>query len=179
MSFDGDYTRERAENEIDVLRAAEEKAERAIKEAADEGVLYYLIRDQTIDIDHDGNQGIGSLRREILETDHVPEDLKREVINRDDDTPTNILVPDDVHRNARIALRVGKPVVLYGPTGTGKTTFAKQLALESSVGYSLNTAPLLDSQGYRRRHRTGGFPNRTQPPVPHRTRMCLRSSTAR
>jgi 5-methylcytosine-specific restriction protein B len=30
--------------------------------------------------------------------------------------------------------------VLYGPTGTGKTTFAKQLALETSVGYNLETA---------------------------------------
>nr|WP_233710728.1 AAA family ATPase [Natronococcus pandeyae] len=29
---------------------------------------------------------------------------------------------------------------MYGPTGTGKTTFAKQLALEHSIGYSLNTA---------------------------------------
>ena len=51
-----------------------------------------------------------------------------------------ILVPDDVRRNAQAALKTGKPVVLYGPTGTGKTTFARRLALEHCFGYSVHTA---------------------------------------
>ncbi|RDZ34471.1 ATPase, partial [Haloferax sp. Atlit-47N] len=49
-------------------------------------------------------------------------------------------VPEAVKKSALGALEAGKPVVLYGPTGTGKTTFAKQLALETSVGYTLETA---------------------------------------
>ncbi|WP_233506136.1 AAA family ATPase, partial [Haloferax sp. Atlit-47N] len=49
-------------------------------------------------------------------------------------------MPEAVKKSALGALEAGKPVVLYGPTGTGKTTFAKQLALETSVGYTLETA---------------------------------------
>lgn len=134
------YTKEKAEDRIDVLRAAKEEVKQAIETAADISVLDFLIHEQQIDIDHDGPQGIGEIRRAILKADNVSQRLKREVITRGDDTPRNILVPEDAQRNAKAALKVGKPVVLYGPTGTGKTTFAKQLALDESVGYSLNTA---------------------------------------
>ncbi|ERG91323.1 MAG: hypothetical protein J07HQW1_01357 [Haloquadratum walsbyi J07HQW1] len=38
------------------------------------------------------------------------------------ETPEDVLVPQTVHQNAKVALKTGKPVVLYGPTGTGKTS---------------------------------------------------------
>jgi len=65
--------------------------------------------------------------------------VKQTVAQRNADLG-DILVPDTVERNARTALAVGKPIVLYGPTGTGKTYFAKQLALETCVDYEVHTA---------------------------------------
>ena len=83
---------------------------------------------------------MGPIRRAVLQSSKAPLELKRAVITRGDDTPENVLVPEEVERNAKTALRTGKPVVLYDPTGTGKMTFAKQLALNHCVGYSLHTA---------------------------------------
>ncbi len=139
-STEGNYTREMATENLDVLRAVSDKVVEAIESAADESVLQFLIQEQRLDIHHEGKQGIGPIRRAVLESPEASQILKREVITRGDDTPDDVLVPDDVERNARTALRTGKPVVLYGPTGTGKTTFAKQLALDHCVGYSLHTA---------------------------------------
>ncbi|MFP9192165.1 AAA family ATPase [Natrialbaceae archaeon A-CW1-1] len=139
-STDDKYTVEMAKKNLDVLRAVPEKVVEAVKSAADEQVLRFLIQEQQLDSHHEGEQGLGPIRRAVLESDEASRDLKRAVITRGDDTPETILVPDDVERNARTALRTGKPVVLYGPTGTGKTTFAKQLALRHCVGYSLHTA---------------------------------------
>jgi 5-methylcytosine-specific restriction protein B len=131
---------EEAEEDIGVLREVSGRVVSAIEDAASEDVLNYLIRDQQLDIVHDGERGIGQVRKAILKSDIASQNLKRLVITRNDNTPSNVLVPDEVLRNAKTALKAGKPVVLYGPTGTGKTTFAKQLALAQSVGYSLNTA---------------------------------------
>ncbi|AZH26009.1 AAA family ATPase [Haloplanus aerogenes] len=136
----GDYTVDHAKENLEVLRAVPEQVVEAIENAADESVLNFLIREQKLDIHHEGDQGIGPLRQAVLRSPHASQELKRTVITRGDDTPSTILVPDDVERNARTSLRTGKPVVLYGPTGTGKTTFAKQLALRHCVGFSLHTA---------------------------------------
>jgi len=134
------YTEEQAKENLNVLRTVDDQVVEAIESAANEGVLEFLILEQQLDIHHEGDQGVGPIRRAVLKSDKASRELKRTVITRGDDTPDDILVPADVERNARTALRTGKPVVLYGPTGTGKTTFAKQLALRHCVGYSLHTA---------------------------------------
>lgn len=134
------YTIEDAQDELGVLREVPNKVVSAINNAEGNEVLDFLIRDQQLDIHHEGERGIGQIRRAVLKSSEAPLDLKRVVSTRKDSTPSSVLVPDAAYRNAVTALRVGKPVVLYGPTGTGKTTFAKQLALEQSIGYTLNTA---------------------------------------
>lgn len=134
------YTVEDAKDELDVLREVPAKVIDYIDNAASDDVLEFLIRDQQLDVHHEGERGIGQIRRTVLKSPKASLDLKRIVSTRRDSTPDNVLVPDTAYRNALTALRVGKPVVLYGPTGTGKTTFAKQLALEQSIGYTLNTA---------------------------------------
>ncbi|GAB7091468.1 hypothetical protein JCM18237_17390 [Halorubrum luteum] len=136
----GDYSVQDAKESLDVLRAVPDRVVEAIEDAESEQVLEFLIREQTLDIHHEGDQGVGEIRRAVLKSPLASQELKRTVITRGDDTPDTVLVPDDVRRNALTALRTGKPVVLYGPTGTGKTTFAKQLALRHCVGYSLHTA---------------------------------------
>lgn len=123
------------------LKSKQDMAVDAIENAESEKVLRLLIEDHKIDIIHDGRNGLGPVRRALLESDLAPRDLKQNVASRGDDTPgLDMLVPNSVRRSALGALQAGKPVVLYGPTGTGKTTFAKQLALKTSVGYTLETA---------------------------------------
>lgn len=139
-SSDDKYTVEDAKEKIDILQRVEEDVVEAIENAENEDVLRYLIEDEKLDCEHDGERGLGQVRRAILGSNLASDRLKRLVSLRGDDTPEDILVPDDVLRNAKVALEAGKPVVLYGPTGTGKTTFAKQLARETGIGYSLHTA---------------------------------------
>jgi len=134
------YTLEKARERIDVLREVGRNVVSAIDEARDEQVIDYLIRDQELDIIHDGDRGLGEVRRAVLASPIASDDLKRVVTMRGDETPEDVLVPDEVYRNAKVAIETGKPVVLYGPTGTGKTTFAKQLAKETALGYALHTA---------------------------------------
>jgi 5-methylcytosine-specific restriction protein B len=131
---------EDVKSDLDVFRAVDDKVIEAVEGAESTDVLEYLIDEQQLDLHHEGDQGVGRIRRAVLESTKASQELKRAVITRGDDTPETVLVPEDVKRNALTALRTGKPVVLYGPTGTGKTTFAKQLALRHCVGYSLHTA---------------------------------------
>ncbi|WP_017342165.1 AAA family ATPase [Halorubrum sp. T3] len=129
-----------ARENLNVLRSVNGKVVEVIENATSTDLLEYLIDEQQLDVYHEGNQGVGPIRRAVLTSSYATPELKRTVITRGDDTPDTVLVPDEVERNARVALKTGKPVVLYGPTGTGKTTFAKQLALRHCVGYSLHTA---------------------------------------
>jgi 5-methylcytosine-specific restriction protein B len=143
MSESQEYSKENLqqdEDKVETLRSYQEWAKEAVQEAPDPESIRYLIQDLQLDLIHDGERGMGDIRKEVLKSDKAPKDIKTKVSTRADNTPSGILVPDEVHKNATTALRCNKPVVLYGPTGTGKTTFAKQLAIENSVGYSLNTA---------------------------------------
>ena len=137
---DEDYTLDEARDKIAILRHDPKETINVIGNAADSDVISYLIEDETLDITHDGKRGLGLVRQAVLKSKVATTDQKRLVSFRGDDTPAEVLVPEDVYRNAKVALEAGKPVVLYGPTGTGKTTFAKQLARETCIGYSLNTA---------------------------------------
>lgn len=143
MSESKKYSKENLQedqNLVEMLRNYTEQAKKAINKAPDSESIRYLIEDLQLDVIHDGERGIGDIRKEVLKSDKATKDIKTKVSTREDNTPSKTLVPDEVHKNATVALRCNKPVVLYGPTGTGKTTFAKQLAIENSVGYSLNTA---------------------------------------
>jgi len=137
---DNGYTREKAEEEIDILYRVPEDVVAAIEQAESESVIEFLVEDHELDKKHDGERGLGQVRKAVLKSPLASDRLKRLVSFRGDETPEEILVPEDVQRNAKVALEAGKPVVLYGPTGTGKTTFAKQLAKATSIGYDLNTA---------------------------------------
>ncbi|MBX0286598.1 AAA family ATPase [Halomicroarcula sp. F28] len=137
---DETYSLDDAKEEIDILRRVEDEVVDAIKNAESEDVLEYLIEKEKLDTRHDGQRGLGAVRRAVLQSPIASDRLKRVVSLRGDETPEDILVPKDVKRNAKVALEAGKPVVLYGPTGTGKTTFAKQLARETGIGYALHTA---------------------------------------
>jgi len=139
-SSDDDYSLEQAKDDIGILRRVESETVEAIEKTEEEAVIEYLIEEQQLDIAHEGKRGLGNVRRAVLESNAASDEIKRLVSLRGDETPEDILVPREVKRNAQVALEAGKPVVLYGPTGTGKTTFAKQLARETSIGYTLNTA---------------------------------------
>jgi len=139
-SSEDSYTREDVKAELGILRHDADEVVRVIRNAESEDVLEYLIEEEELDVTHDGKHGLGDVREAVLESPLASDRLKRVVSLRGDETPEDVLVPRDVQRNAKVALAAGKPVVLYGPTGTGKTTFAKQLARETGIGYTLNTA---------------------------------------
>lgn len=106
-----------------------------------ERIVEYVDEDYSVPLDIYHEDGLGDIRQEVLFSDCDP-DHKKEIHSRADDTPSDIRVPKDVQDNAFGALEAGKPVVLYGPTGTGKTTFAKQLAnkYDKNIGYEMHTA---------------------------------------
>jgi len=143
-----DYRLENAKRLTSEITRDIGQAVRVIREAAEPDTIRFLLNEldeqygpQPVDVVHDGKQGIGPVREAILSSDYVSTELKRDVITREDDPrEMRVAVDDSVWNNALAALSVGKPVVLYGPTGTGKTTLAKQLAMEAAVGYDIETA---------------------------------------
>lgn len=143
----GQYNLDQAVNLKDEILRDAHTAKRVIGGATESEVIEFLLDEldeysieEPVDIRHNGERGMGQVREAILESDYAPQDLKQKVATRDEDTSEEWLVPQSVQDNALAALASNKPVVLYGPTGTGKTTFAKQLALETCVGYDIHTA---------------------------------------
>lgn len=154
-------TRERSTSGQTSLKDAQDKAltlyrhydeaVRTAEDAEDADVLHFLTSNRIVEFLDDENytqpldshheDGLGDIRQAVLLSNCEPEH-KKEIHARADDTPRKIRVPQDVQDNAFGALKAGKPVVLYGPTGTGKTTFAKQLANadEKNIGYEVHTA---------------------------------------
>ena len=132
-----EYDRDEAEEYSGFLLTNAPTAEDFIKRTTDPKAIRYLVERHTIDVDV---PGAGTqIREAILTSDTAPLDVKQTVAQRNADLG-DIVVPETVERNARTALEVGKPIVFYGPTGTGKTYFAKQLALETCIDYEVHTA---------------------------------------
>lgn len=127
-----------------------DEARRTAQNAENADVLHFLTSDRIVEylddeytkpLDSHHEDGLGDIRQAVLFSNCDPEH-KKEIHFRADNTPCDICVPRDVQDNAFGALEAGKPVVLYGPTGTGKTTFAKQIANEheNNIGYEIHTA---------------------------------------
>ncbi|WP_237561325.1 hypothetical protein [Halostella pelagica] len=135
---DDTYSLEDAKEEIDILYRVEDDVVDAIQNAESEDVLRYLIEEQEIDEVHDGRRGLGAVRRAVLESPIASDRLKRIVSLRVDETPEDILVPGDVLRNAKVALEAGKPLVLYGPTGTGRTPYVVRSVSSPAVPLARN-----------------------------------------
>ncbi|MDB2249678.1 AAA family ATPase [Halorubrum ezzemoulense] len=132
-----DYNEEEAREYDHWILNNENQAREFIQQTTDPDAIRYLVEGEQIDRNFSGvNQ---SVREDILTHEDAPLDVKQTVAQRNKQL-ADILVPDDVLKNARTAIALGKPVVLYGPTGTGKTYFAKQLALETCIDYSIHTA---------------------------------------
>ena len=55
------YTVEDAEDELSVLREVSNKVVSAIENAESDEVLDYLIREQQLDVYHEGERGIGQI----------------------------------------------------------------------------------------------------------------------
>jgi 5-methylcytosine-specific restriction protein B len=131
------YDREEAEEYSGFLLTNAATAKDFIERTTDPEAIRYLVDEHTIDIDV---PGAGTrLKEAILTSETAPLEVKQTVAQRNRDLG-DILVPETVERSARTALAVGKPIVFYGPTGTGKTYFAKQLGLETCVDYEVHTA---------------------------------------
>jgi len=131
------YDRDEAEEYSGFLLTNAPTAQDFIQQTSDPEAIRYLVEEHTIDIDV---PGAGTrLKEAILTSETAPLDVKQTVAQRNTDLG-DIIVPETVERNARAALSVGKPIVFYGPTGTGKTYFAKQLALETCIDYEVHTA---------------------------------------
>ena len=125
----GDYSFASLKEQLGVLRQDPSTTARWIRNAAtNEKVLdeIFVEEDPPLDIKHESTRQLGEVRRAVLGTREVPDKYKELVTSRQE--LADIRVPDRVERNARAALEMGKPLVLYGPTGTGKTYFARQLA---------------------------------------------------
>lgn len=131
------YDREEAEEFRGFIINSSASAADFINRTSSPEALRYLVEDAEIDGRVSGNRG--EVRQALLTSNITPFDVKQTVAQRNYNLGET-LVPDTVKKNALTAIKVGKPIVLYGPTGTGKTYFAKQLALEACIDYSIHTA---------------------------------------
>ncbi len=129
---------EGARENIDTIRSSDQSAKQFVDRTRDGEAIRYLVEEEKIDRQFSGPGN--ETRTAILTSNTTPFDVKQTVFQRDREDLGEILVPDRVERNARTALQVGKPVVLYGPTGTGKTHFAKQLLADECLDYDIATA---------------------------------------
>lgn len=132
-----DYDREEAEEFSGFILSGAAQAKEFVNKTNDPGAIRYLVENRNIDVDVPGSGA--EIEKAILTSQTAPLSVKQTVAQRNDDL-RDIRVPDTVQKNAETALDVGKPIVLYGPTGTGKTYFAKQLALKTCINYSISTA---------------------------------------
>jgi 5-methylcytosine-specific restriction protein B len=125
----GDYSFTSLKEQLGTLRRDPKATAEWIENAAtNEEVLSEILEEEELDVKHESTRQLGDVRRAVLGTREVPDKFKELVSTRQE--LSDIRVPDRVERNARAALEMGKPLVLYGPTGTGKTYFARQLADE-------------------------------------------------
>lgn len=131
------YDRDEAEELSGFILGATSTAKKFIRNTTDPSALEYLVQEHNVDTDVSGNSA--EVKEELLKSRITPFHIKQTVAQRNKQLKEPI-VPDEVRKNAETALSVGKPIVLYGPTGTGKTYFAKQLALEACIDYSIHTA---------------------------------------
>jgi len=132
-----DYDREEAEEFRGFIVNSSASATDFINRTSSPDALRYLVEDAEIDRRVSGNRD--EVRQALLTSNVTPFEVKQTVAQRNYNLGKT-LVPDTVKKNALTAIKVGKPIVLYGPTGTGKTYFAKQLALEACIDYSIHTA---------------------------------------
>jgi 5-methylcytosine-specific restriction protein B len=132
-----EYDQEEAEEFSGFILSGAAQAKEFINKTSDPDAIRYLVEDRNIDVDVPGSGA--EIEQAILTSQTAPLSVKQTVAQRNDDLG-DICVPDTVQKNAETALDVGKPIVLYGPTGTGKTYFAKQLALKTCINYSISTA---------------------------------------
>jgi len=132
-----DYDREEAEEFSGFILSGAAQAKEFLNKTNDPDAIRYLVEERNIDVDVPGSGA--EIEQAILTSQTSPLSVKQTVAQRNDDLG-DIRVPDTVQKNAETALDVGKPIVLYGPTGTGKTYFAKQLALKTCINYSISTA---------------------------------------
>lgn len=115
-----DYTLEDAKDEVGILRRVTDDVVEAIQNAENEDVLEFLIEDEKLDVIHDGERGLGRVRRAVLESPLASDRLKRVVSLRGDETPEEILVPNDVERNAKVALEAGSRSSCMGRPERGR-----------------------------------------------------------
>jgi len=131
------YDRGEAEEFSGIIRNNVAVATDFINRTSDPKAIRYLVDELQIDGRRSGDRE--QVKQAVLTSTVTPFEVKQTVAQRNYNLGET-LVPDTVKKNALTAIEVGKPIVLYGPTGTGKTYFAKQLALEACIDYSIHTA---------------------------------------
>lgn len=165
----GSYSLSALDEQMGVLRTDPQKTAEWIRNAAtNEDVLDRILAEEELDVKHESTRQLGPVRRAVLGTREVPSKYKELVTNRQ--SLADIQVPDRVQRNARAALEMGKPLVLYGPTGTGKTYFARQLADQMCDWDEVHTAtpawtPSDIVGGIEPAEEEGGFAYQNQPGI--------------
>ena len=131
------FDREEAEEFSNIVRNNVAVTTDFIDHTSDPDAIRYLVNELEIDSRRSGDRK--QVKQAVLTSPVTPFEVKQTVAQRNYNLGET-LAPDTVKKNALTAIEVGKPIVLYGPTGTGKTYFAKQLALEACIDYSIHTA---------------------------------------